>query len=59
MLLESQKANYATNVQGYYEEIGWVVEQGAAAENNEEFDATEEREQETVEWHQVVCTSKL
>ena len=46
-------------MQGYYEEIGWVVEQGAAAENNEEFDATEEREQETVEWHQVVCTSKL
>ena len=59
MFLKIEQTNYASNVQGDYEQVGWVVEECTAAENDQKLYATEEREQETVEWHQVVRTRKF
>jgi hypothetical protein len=59
MFLKIEQTNYASNVQSDYEQVGWVVEECAAAENDQKFYATEEREQETVEWHQVVRTREF
>ena len=59
MFLESEQTNYTTDVQSDDEQVGWVVEKCASAENDQELQTTEKREQETVKRHQVVCMGKL
>ena len=51
MFLENKQANYTSDVQSDIEQVCWVVEKCASAENDKELYATEKREQETVEWH--------
>ena len=59
MLLKGEQAYYTSDVQSYYQQISWVVEQRATTEDYEELEACEEREQEAVQNHKVICPSKV